>query len=162
MGAPKGNKFWQARSSHGRKPIFETPDVLWEACLEYFNWVEENPLTEEKLFHYQGAIVRDTVAKMRAMTVKGLCIFLDIDTSTWEDYTKRQDFIRVTTRAREIIDSQKFEGAAAELLSANIIARDLGLADKSELTGKDGEPVKTESTWIVQPVSPVDATKTQG
>ena len=33
---------------------------------------------------------------------------------------------------------QKFAGAAADLLNANIIARDLGLADKQDLTNSDG------------------------
>ncbi|ECS3557312.1 DNA-packaging protein, partial [Salmonella enterica subsp. enterica serovar Agona] len=25
MAAPKGNRFWEARSSHGRNPKFESP-----------------------------------------------------------------------------------------------------------------------------------------
>ncbi|MDC9826565.1 terminase small subunit, partial [Devosia sp. ZB163] len=44
-------------------------------------------------------------------------------------------------RVDEIIRAQKFEGAAAGLLNPNIIARDLGLADKQELTGKGGSPL---------------------
>ena len=35
----KGNKFWLARSSHGRNPIFESPDELWNAACEYFEWI---------------------------------------------------------------------------------------------------------------------------
>ena len=31
------------------------------------------------------------------------------------------------------------------MLNANIIARDLGLSDKSELTGKGGGPIKIQS-----------------
>ena len=57
----------------------------------------------------------------------------------------------VIREAEEIIRRQKFEGASADLLNANIIARDLGLADKAEFTGKDGadlvpkpEPTPTE------------------
>ena len=49
MAAPVGNQFWKARSSHGRKPIFESPEKLLEACAEYFVWVEANPLWEDKL-----------------------------------------------------------------------------------------------------------------
>jgi len=141
MVAPVGNRFWEVRSSHGRSPIFESPDALWNACCEYFAWVEENPLQEEKIFQYQGMIVRDTAAKMRAMTIGGLCIFLDISKKTWDNYSDRQDFFAVTTQVEEIIRNQKFSGAAADLLNANIIARDLGLADKSELTGKAGGPI---------------------
>ncbi|RCZ57579.1 DNA-packaging protein [Escherichia coli] len=35
-----------------------------------------------------------------------------------------EDFCGVTTRAEDIIYDQKFSGAAADLLNANIIARD--------------------------------------
>jgi hypothetical protein len=139
-----GNRFWEARSSHGRKPIFASPDDLWSACVEYFEWAEANPLREEKVFNGKDGIVRADIAKMRAMTISGLCIFLDIDKTTWEDWRGHPDFSRVVMRADEIIRDQKFAGAAADLLNANIIARDLGLADKSELTGKDGGPVETK------------------
>jgi len=132
MAAPLGNRFWEMRSSHGRKPIFHDADEMWDAVCEYFTWVEENPLKEEKLFAYQGEVTKETVSKMRAMTIAGMCLFLDISDETWLDYCKRQDFIGVTERIRKVIYDQKFTGAAADLLNANIIARDLGLADKPE------------------------------
>lgn len=142
MAAPAGNQFWKQRSSHGRKPIFGNPEILWDACCEYFQWVEENPLKEAQAFAYQGSVTVHELSKMRAMTVAGLCIFLDISQETWGDYREREGFSDVAMRADEIIRTQKFEGASAGLLNANIIARDLGLADKSELGGKDGGPVR--------------------
>lgn len=137
MAAPKKNKFWLARSKHGRDKIFETPEILKEASNEYFNWCVKHPLYEEII--QSGK--RFTVAKMRAMTLKGLCIFLDIKTTTLDNYCDKEnesykDFLEVTTRIKEIIETQKFEGAAAGLLNANIIARDLGLKDKTEVENK--------------------------
>lgn len=138
MSAPKGNQFWRARSTHGKAPIFKTPDDLWDACAQYFDWVEENPLWESKAFAYQGEVTLTEVPKMRAMTISGLCIFLDIARRTWDDYRGREDYMPVVTRVEEIISAQKFEGAAADLLNSNIIARDLGLRDKQDvdLAGK--------------------------
>jgi hypothetical protein len=133
MSAPVGNRFWEARSTHGRAPIFASPEEMWAACLEYFDWVEANPLYEAKAFAYQGDVTLQSLPKMRAMTIAGLCIFLDISVRTWGDYREREDFIPVTTRVEEIIRTQKFQGAAADLLNPNIIARDLGLTDKSEV-----------------------------
>jgi hypothetical protein len=141
MSAPAGNQFWKARSSHGRSPIFETPGQLWNSCEEYFTWVDANPLIEDKIIAFQGVATHVPVAKMRAMTIAGLCIFLDISRRTWDDYRLRQDFVPVCTHVEQIIREQKFTGAAADLLNANIIARDLGLADRQEHTGKDGEPI---------------------
>lgn len=139
-----GNRFWEARSSHGRKPIFASPDDLWTAAAEYFEWVEANPLYEDKVTSFQGVNTHEPIAKMRAMTISGLCIFLDISVQGWHEYRAKQGFSEVTSRVDDIIRTQKFEGASADLLNANIIARDLGLADKSEHTGKDGGPIQTE------------------
>jgi hypothetical protein len=149
MGAPKGNQFWKARAKHGRDKIFETDDILWESACEYFQWVEDNPLNEEKLFAYQGEVTRGTIYKMRAMTIDGLCLFLGVSYQTWLDYTNRKDFIEVTSRVESVIKSQKFAGAAADLLNANIIARDLGLTDKKELSGSAENPL----TMVIKEIS---------
>ena len=133
MPAPKGNRFWEARSSSGRKPIFSNPNDLWEMAQEYFEWVEKNPLMDSELVKFQGEAKVVEVPKMRAMTISGLCLFLDISKDTLASYRKKKDFIAVITRIEEIIYTQKFTGASADLLNANIIARDLGLADKKEV-----------------------------
>lgn len=133
MAAPNGNRFWEARSSHGRNPKFESPDALWAACCEYFEWVEANPLYEVKAFAFQGVVTQESLPKLRAMTISGLCIFLDITRQTWGTFRAMEGFSDITTRAEEIIYDQKFSGAAADLLNANIIARDLGLKEQSQV-----------------------------
>ena len=136
-----GNQFWKARAKHGRRKIFGCPKLLWDCCVQYFQWVEDNPLLEEKVFHTDGRITRASVSKMRAMTIGGLCIFLDVDQSTWENYRSAEnykEYFRVITRAEEIIKTQKFTGAAADMLNPNIIARDLGLAEKRDHSSSDG------------------------
>ena len=142
MAAPLGNRFWEMRSTHGRNPKFDSPEKLWDACCEYFAWVEDNPLMEAKVCSYQGVNVLESVPKMRAMTISGLCLFLDMCENTWANYRSNEDFLSVTTRAEKIIYNQKFAGAAADMLNPNIIARDLGLADKKEMTGADGGPIE--------------------
>lgn len=153
MAAPKGNKFWMARTKHGRDKLFASPDALWEACCEYFEWVEENPLWEAKAFAYQGDIKQENLPKMRAMTISGLCLFLDIDRSTWTAWKTDKDFSAIISRAEEVIYSQKFAGAAAELLNPNIIARDLGLTDKQDLNHSGKMEVTEIKRTIVDPVN---------
>lgn len=138
-----GNRFWEARSSAGPKPKFKTASALWSACCEFFEWMEDNPLHEAKAFAYEGVVTVESLPKMRAMTLASLCMFLDIDETTWREWRKsRADLSTVITRAEAVIYRQKFEGASAGLLNANIIARDLGLSDKTEHTGKDGGPLQ--------------------
>lgn len=134
-----GNRFWEARSSAGPKPKFADGDALWVSCLEYFNWVADNPLYADNLVTFQGSATHEPIAKMRAMTIGGLCIFLDIDATTWRDWKEtRSDLSPIITRAEAVIYTQKLEGAAADLLNGNIIARELGLADKKDNTSSDG------------------------
>ena len=135
MAAPRGNKFWLARSKSGRNPKFSDPEKLWGACCEYFDWVEKHPLWETKAFAFQGVVTKARLPKMRAMTLSSLFLFIDIDRKTWESYGKKKDFLPVTTRVESLIYEQKFSGAAADLLNANIIARELGLVEKKSVEG---------------------------
>jgi hypothetical protein len=134
-----GNRWWEARSSHGRNPKFDNADELLAACLEYFEWNEANPLFKDQLVTFQGSATHEPIAQMRAMTLHGLCMFLDITRQTWGDWkVSRPDFSDVIAQVEDAIFRQKFEGASADLLNANIIARDLGLADKKDLSSTDG------------------------
>lgn len=129
MAAPKNNQYWRLRETDGR-PKEYTPDELWEGAKEYFKWNEEHPLIEAVLQQRTGEIIQ--VPKMRAMTLKGLAIYLGITSTTLENYAKNKDFFGVFTHIRDVIDSQKFEGAASGFFNANIIARDLGLKEQTE------------------------------
>lgn len=144
-----GNQFWRARSSHGANPSYKTAEELWDACTQYFDWVEQNPLIEQKVFSANEGIRYANVAKMRAMTLGGLCLYIGICILTWETYRKeRADLLAVVTRAEEIIRQQKFSGAAAELLNPNIIARDLGIVDKQDVTS-GGEKLPAGGSVVV-------------
>lgn len=139
------NRFWELRKRAGDKPKFETAEQLWEACAGYFEWVEANPLQEDRLVTYMGHATHEPVDKMRAMTIEGLCLHIGVTNTTWREWRlHRADLAEVVEVVEMIIRTQKFEGAAADLLNVSIIARDLGLADRQELTGRDGGPIQTE------------------
>jgi len=148
MNATNETRWWKAKSSLGRRPIFESPDQLWAACEEYFEWVQSNPLMSAELVKFQGTATLAEVPKMRAATIGGLCLFLDCDLNTWKSHAKRStEFLNVVTAVEQAIREQKFAGAAADLLNSNIIARDLGLVDKQEHEVKgvlSREPVSAE------------------
>jgi len=138
MAAPKGNQFWKLRSKHGRDKLFNTPQLLWEAACEYFQWCEDNPLYETKGFAFQGVVTKETFPKMRAMTLSQLCFYLNCSASYFRTFKstlqeKDKDFLTVINEIEETIYNQKFQGASADLLNANIIARDLGLSDSSKI-----------------------------
>lgn len=130
MGAPKGNEFWKLRSKHGRDKLFSSPEVLWEAACDYFKHIEDNPIEIED---NKGTKNVNKIKLRRPFTWEGLELYLDISSlrnyKTDEAY---KDFLQVITRIEKVIYSQKYEGAVIGIFKENIIARDLGLADKSE------------------------------
>jgi len=155
MGAPSGNQFWKIRTKHGRDKLFSSPDILWEEACKYFTWCDENPLKaveqvrggrkgKKDIEISEDSIkVEDTglieIPLMRAYTWTGLEIYLGLSSlRKYKTNAEYKDFVQVIDAVGKIIYTQKFEGASAGLLNANIIARDLGLTDqqKHEHTGK--------------------------
>lgn len=162
MAAPVGNQFWKLRSKHGRDKLFAEPELMWEAACEFFQWCDDNPLTrteqrkqtvivpkgfEGDLGELYNPVVEVKVG--RPYTWEGLCLYLDCNVSYFrvfkttlkpEENKQHQDFLTIISRIEQTIYRQKFDGAAVGNFNHNIIARDLGLRDKTELsTPPDGE-----------------------
>jgi hypothetical protein len=142
MGAPLGNKFWKMRAKHGRDKIFSHPGELWDACAEYFEWVDNNPYKVQEPIK-SGEFAKEIIELDQPLpyTLGGLCIFLGVSHSYWKDFraTNKNDkgFSAIIAQVEEIIYHQKFSGAAAGQFNANIISRDLGLKDRSDVTTND-------------------------
>lgn len=138
--APVGNRFWEKRAKHGRDRLFAEPKLLWKAAVDYFTWCEDTPLYEVDFRGKDATEVK--IPKMRAFTLSGLCLFLDINIKYFYQFQnalegradeESRDFSNIISRIIETIYTQKFTGAAAGFLNPNIIARDLGLTDKQEI-----------------------------
>ena len=146
MAATKGNRFWELRSKHGRKRLFETPELLWEAACEYFEWIENNPLMQ---LDYKGKDATPVeIPHIRPYTIQGLCLYLDCNSLYFNQFEKSlkekedeisEDFSTILSRIRETIYRQKFEGASCGFYNANIIARDLQLTENIDHTTKGNE-----------------------
>lgn len=142
----KGNEYYLIRSKDGRDTTY-TPESLLDKANQYFQWCIDNPLKEQviqkrKISRDEEAIEKHTIEKLRPFTIQGFCIYAGIVEKTFWNYSKRNEFLQVTTRIRDVIENQQFEGAASGFLNANIIARKLGLTDKKEISGNPDNPLK--------------------
>lgn len=132
MAAPEGNQYWQF-AKHTSNAIY-TPETLWDKAKEYFEWCLASPWFKKEAIKggdAAGTIIEIPTAK--PFTLKGFSLFAGISFQTFENYSKKEGYVDITTRIREICYTQKFEGAAVGAFNANIIARDLGLSEKSEI-----------------------------
>ena len=127
----KGIKPWLARATIGAPQLYADPELLRGAILEYFEYIEQNPLTSTKVGFSYGAAVTHEMEHPRAMTKTGLAMFLGITIDALEHWKKsREDLKPIIEWAEKCIWNQKFEAAGAGLLNARIISQELGLADR--------------------------------
>lgn len=145
MPAPKGNKYWQFRNKHGRGFAY-TPESLWDEAVDYFKWMEKRVWNKKEAIKsgdQAGRLI--DIPTSTPMSIESFCLFADLDRTTLLNYESNEDpykdYFTVTTRIKEIIYSQQFEGATVGAYNPNIIARKLGLTDKSDITVKSEQPL---------------------
>jgi len=112
-----------------------------------------------------GEVTIEKIPVMRAMTMSQLCFYLNCSESYFrhfksENKDTNSDFITVIAEIERVVYNQKFQGASANLLNANIIARDLGLIDKSDLT-TNGESINLANAQKAYIASLPNATDTE-
>jgi hypothetical protein len=140
MGAPKGNTYWKnVINKTGRPRIFESPEILWKRCCEYFEWVDENPIIKTD---FKGKDAQSVKYELqRPYTWSGLYVFLGV--CNLEYYKEKNEFSEILTHITNVIYTQKLEGAAAGIFNAQIIAKEIGLTDKIDHGIVDKEAWKT-------------------
>ena len=122
-----------------RPAIYLTPEDMLAEAVEYFKWSEDNPLQDEQVNVWRGAVIRTSLDKMRPFTKQGLATHLRITVNKLSSFKGRgEDWAEVMELIEQVIYEQKFSGATAGLMNATIIGRDLGLAEKQELSAPDG------------------------
>lgn len=126
-----------------RKKAFETPEELWEAFCEYVQWVKDTPLFKNEAIksgENAGTIIK--IPAERPMTEIGFCLYVGISHTTLLDYGKNESHIEYHTvydQIKRACYTQKFDGASIGIFNSMIIARDLGLSEKTE-TKHEGIP----------------------
>lgn len=132
---------WEMKEKNGAKQKYTDPQELWDRAADYFEWCENNQIIEEKAFAAQGTIITHEYHHDRPFTQAGLCVHLGISSETWRNYRKDEKLAEVINLIDMIMFEQKFSKAAVGMFNANLISRDLNLADKSEIdhttNGKD-------------------------
>lgn len=129
----KGNQIQRltAKDILGNNKKYETPEDLLNKALEYFEYIDNNPsVSHEITTTNKGSQTTKEIYKKNPYTIDGLCVFLKL--TTLKHYRKRSEFLPVFNYIDKVIYNQKFSGATRGDFSATIIARDLGLVDKTD------------------------------
>lgn len=126
----------------GRPPKYN-PTSLWKKFVEYVEHSRNNPARTEQPFG-TGFIVVGSAE--RPLTLLNFYLFAGIDRKTFAGYEENDAFFPITTRIRDVIFSQKFDGAARGVFKDNLIARDLGIGERLDIAGSfdPTKPIKVE------------------
>lgn len=146
------NKFPELRKKPNPNLRFKTPAELIKVARAYFEWVQNNPITVEKLFHYQGDVKRVNTERPRPATIRGLCLHGGFGQSLFNDMLDREDMSLTCQQIENACYEWNLAHASAETMNPNVITRLLGLSEKTEILGGSGVvPV----TITVNPVKSV-------
>lgn len=142
-----GNQAWRKCLNPGTTiEEYQNPENVLLKVIDYFQWLENNPLNDTRLVSFEGDSKLELIPKPRAATLQGLCIHLGISRDTWGRWRRgnRPDLQGIIAFAEDYMFDSKFAHAAAGLMNPTVIMRDLGLADRSEISGPNGGPIQTE------------------
>lgn len=139
--------------------LFASPELMWEAACEYFEWSDKHPWKKEVLGkggkwtgEEDEEMATPEVVEMNVKTpysIHGLCIYLGCSTTYFRTFkleTKAgikkngEAFLSVIGAIEDVIYKQQYDGAAAGFFNGNIVSRALGLVEKTE--------AKTESVVV--------------
>lgn len=124
-----------------KKKYIETPGKLWELFTEYVKHEQANPMYKVEYVGKDGNKVLTPL--QTPITFEGFeCWLADEGViNDLGDYSSNKDgrydeYATIITRIRNNCFTQNFKGAAVGLFSPNLIAKKLGLINKTENTHK--------------------------
>lgn len=117
----------------------ETPEKLWEYFLAYVEHERNNPMLKREYVGKDGNEVNTPLQV--PITFEGFECYLQ-DQDIIEDLGKYSantdkaytEYVTIISRIRQNCFVQNFKGASVGLFNANIIAKKLGLIEKSQTT----------------------------
>lgn len=129
------------------------PDLLRGLFIEYVTFCEINPLYEGKATKW-GHV---SIPKKRIISGRGFCVYIG-RSSSWliRAYNRARDrgdeeFVEVVSWIMDVVNNDKYEGAAAGLYSPSFVAKDFsssGITDPG-IGGTDVEAKKLPSIKIL-------------
>ncbi len=128
-----------ARGFRTGRRIFKDPREMSKRFGEYVEWAADNPVKITQVGWYEGEATHTEIEKPRPLTIQGFSAFCGFGSSTYFTWRKEKpDLVPAMEWIEAAMFDQKFSGAAAGLYNATLIARELGIADKAEVTGEGG------------------------
>lgn len=146
-----------------RKLRTPSADELIEAGQNYIRFCEQNPTHVQKPMAFKGASWNHIVDKPRCPTIEGFTLFCSISERTlkrWRDDERFPDLQQAVQTVIKTFQDVMLRYGMADVANANLIARYLGLSEKTqtEVVGGDTAPAvdPTHAAVLTHPDMEVD------
>lgn len=134
--------YWAWRAKVGQPKKIPSPEILWETACQYFQMRDESPWVKKDFIRggdsaghivdLETAVPYTWAGLEDFLREKGLAAKLDdYRANKAGNYSEYSD---VLSHISQIIFDQKFTGAAVGAFNSNLIAKDLGLVEKTQNT----------------------------
>ena len=137
MARPKGTKY------------IETPEKMWDYFCEYVKHERDNPMYKVEYVGRDGNTVRTPLET--PITFEGFECWLadkniikDLGEYSANTNGNYSDYSTIITRIRQNCFVHNFKGASVGLFNANLIAKKLGLIEKTEAQVNQVTEIKTK------------------
>lgn len=123
----------------------ESPEKLLEYFRQYKDYEENNRLHKIEYVGREGMRVETPLHYPLSMEAFKSWLFVNGIISDLSDYVKNKDgrysdFTPIITHIKEFIFAHNFKGASVQLLNPNLIARQLGIKEQTDVTS-DNEKI---------------------
>lgn len=130
----------------GRTKLIETPEKMWEYFESYKKEVKENPILVQDYVGKDAEMVYRQ--KERPLTIDGFecwCadngIISDLSNYFANSDNKYADYSTICSRIRKAVRNDQIQGGMVGIYNPSITQRLNGLAEKSEVTTKQEQPL---------------------
>ncbi len=153
---------WQVKASVGVDKIFATPSIMLQAAEEYFTWCDNNPMNKAEAKVVDKCVEIIEIPLKRPYSWVGFCLFCNVNTRYFDTFKRQQrenaeEFNAVIASIENYIYRQKMDGAHLGHFNANLVSRELGLADhiKNDNTNVNVnvQPTAEESKAILDAIN---------
>ena len=143
----------------GRPRKYETPELLWAAACEYFDYVDNNQLEKvEGIKSGDMAGMTMAIPVRRPYTKVGLQCYLGLCDSYLRELRNEPQFLTALELIDKVIETQQLESALAGLTNAMLTSRLLGLVDKQAVE-QTGDMKATFSINVVNSGIPLSSSE---
>ncbi len=126
----KSNKPWLAGKPKDKESVYNGLE-LWEVACEYFEWCDRTPITE---FRHSRTDTH-AVDLPRAYSIEGFLLYAGLSRRQWEKYCTEGALTAFCAgNIHHAIRCQKLEYAAVKVMDPTLVAKELGLANRSVTT----------------------------